>query len=149
VAGEGGGDDESTVAGEGGGDDGSTAAGEGDGSDGGAVDVDFGADVESIEKCSTTCRTLTYAIENRGTDAASDVVVGIEVFTGGENVYDQEQDVGTVHASSRRTGITRDIDVGLLDAQNIKSNDGEIRIELTSTAGAVSETFEFEATLDV
>lgn len=140
---------EDTATDEGEGDDGTTEAGDGGGSDDGAADVDFDAAVESIEKCSTTCRTLTYALKNRGSDAASDVVVAIQVFTGGESVYDEPQDVGTIDASSQRTGITRDIDVGLMGAQTIKSNDGEIRIELTPTAGAVSETFEFEATLDV
>lgn len=135
--------------------DGSTGTGDGSGTeagggtDEGSADVDFGAEVESIEKCGTTCRTLTYALRNTGADAAADVVVGIRVFTGGENVYDEDQAVGTIDASSQRTGITRDIDVGLMGAQNIKSNDGEIRIELAPAAGGVSETFEFEATLDV
>lgn len=138
-----------TTAADGGGGAGTTEGGDGGGGDDGPADVDFGAEVESIEKCSTTCRTLTYALRNRGSDAAADVVVGVRVFTGGENVYDEEQVVGTVDAGSQRTGITRDIDVGLMGAQSIKSNDGEIRIELTPTAGEVSETFEFEATLDV
>lgn len=126
----------------------------GGGTDEGSADVDFGAEGESIEQCGTTCRTLTYAFRNTGGDAAADVVVvvvvvGIRVFTGGESVCDEEQAVGTIDASSQRTGIARDVDVGLMGAQSIESNDGEIRVDLAPAAGGVSETVEFEATLDV
>ncbi|MFC6954493.1 hypothetical protein [Halorubellus litoreus] len=123
-------------------------ASSGDGSDGSA-NVDFEATVERVETCSATCRTLTYALENRGTDVAPDVVVRIRVFTGGKKVWDEEQAVGSIEAGSTLSGIGRDIDVGLLGGQKIKSNDGEVVIKLTPRAAGVSETFTFERTLDV
>jgi len=114
-----------------------------------SADVDFEASVEAVEKCSKTCRTLTYALQNRGADPAPDVTVRIQVFTDGEEIWDKDQSVGTLDARSQRSGITRDIDVGLLGGQKIKSNDGEVVIELTPQAAGVSETFTFERTLDV
>lgn len=171
----GGSDDDSTAAGDGNG--GSTARPDADGStttpqdDGesdddredaptgeddsggeestGSADVDFEATVERVETCGTTCRTLTYALENRGTDPAPDVVVRIRVFTGGKKIWDKEQVVGSIGAGETRSGISRDIDVGLLGGRKIKSNDGEVVIELTPRAAGVSETFTFERTLDV
>lgn len=135
---------------DGGGDGATTSedASSGDGSDGSA-NVDFEATVERVEKCSATCRTLTYALENRGTDAAPDVVVRIRVFTGGKKVWDKEQAVGSIDAGGTLSGISRDIDVGLLGGRKIKSNDGEVVIKLTPRAAGVSETFTFERTLDV
>ena len=105
--------------------------------------------MEHVERCGTTCRTLTYALENRGTDPAPDVVVRIRVLTGGKTVWDEEQAVGSVDAGETRAGIGRDIDVGPLGGQKIKSNDGEGVIELTPRAAGVSETFTFERTLYV
>lgn len=114
-----------------------------------APDVNFQTEVENIEKCAKTCRTLTYAVQNRGAETAPDVVVRIRVLTGGEKVYDEKQSVGTIEARSQRTGITRDIDVGLLGGRKIQNNDGEVTIKLTPTAAGVSETFTYERTLDV
>jgi hypothetical protein len=114
-----------------------------------STDVDFEAAVEAVAECGRTCPTLTYAIQNQGTDRTPDVTVGIRVFTGRKKVWDEDQNVGTIAARSRRTGITRDIDVGLLDGQQIESNDGEVTIELTAEAAGSSETFEFQRTLDV
>jgi len=75
--------------------------------------------------------------------------VRIRVFTGGEKIWDEKQAVGTVEAQSQRTGISRDIDVGLLGGRKIQNNDGEVTIKLTPTAAGVSETFTYERTLDV
>ncbi|WP_323675980.1 hypothetical protein [Halorubellus sp. PRR65] len=133
-------------------DGGEDANGDGTKSDadaGGSANVDFEASVVRIEKCSATCRTLTYALENRGADPAPDVVVRIRVFTGGEKVWDEERSVGGIDAGDERPDISRDIDVGLLGGGKIKRNDGEVDIRLTARAAGVSETFAFERTLDV
>lgn len=112
-------------------------------------DIAFRTAIETIEKCSKTCRTLTYAVQNRGTEAAPDVSVRIRVFTGGNEVWDKNQSVGTVDARSQRTGISRDIDVGLLGGRKIQNNDGEVTIKLTPQSAGVSKTFTYERTLDV
>lgn len=112
-------------------------------------DIKFQTAVENIEKCAKTCRTLTYTVQNRGSGPAPDVLVRIRVSTGGEQVYDEEQLVGTIESRSQRTGITRDIDVGVLGGRKIRNNDGEVTIELTPKAAGVSETFSYERTLDV
>lgn len=111
--------------------------------------IEFDATIEQITSCGSTCRTLQYAIINRGQRDAPDVTVNIEVHTGGEKIWDNDQDIDDVDARSQRTGITRDIDVGLGGGNKIKSNDGEVLIVLTPRSEGVSETFEFEETLDV
>lgn len=117
--------------------------------DGASADVDFETAVDNIEKCSKTCRTLTYAVQNRGSENAPDVVVRIQVFTGGEQIWDENQSVGSIESQSQRTGISRDIDVGLFGGRKIQNNDGEVTIKLTPEAAGVSETFTYERTLDV
>jgi hypothetical protein len=111
--------------------------------------IDFDAEVEEITKCGQTCRKLKYAIINLGQKDAPGVTVRIRIYTGGDKIWDSPQNVGDLSARSQRTGITRDIDVGLSGANKIKGNDGEIRIKLTPQSDGVSETFTFEATLDV
>jgi archaellum component FlaG (FlaF/FlaG flagellin family) len=113
------------------------------------ADIQWDAAVENIEKCGRTCRTLTYTLKNLGSDPAPSVMVGIEVFTGGNSIWNKDQDIGEVGAKTKRTGISKDIDVGLLGGQKIKSNDGKITVELTPKDEDVSKTFTFEATLDV
>lgn len=111
--------------------------------------IEFDAEVEEINKCGETCRELVYALLNRGDKTASDVTVNIKIFTDGEKLWDNDQEVGELGAQSKRSGILREIDVGLSGGRKIKSNDGDIVIELTPSSDGVSETFEFEATLDV
>jgi hypothetical protein len=154
---DGGGDD---AADDGSGDDGGSTATESGGDDSATEEptatatsepatIEFDATIEQITSCGTTCRTLQYAIINRGEKDAPDVTVHIEVHTGGEKIWDNDQDIDDVGARSQRTGIIRDIDVGLGGGNKIKSNDGEVLIVLTPHSDGVSETFEFEETLDV
>lgn len=127
-----------------------TATGTSTGTASGATpDIDFQASVENIEKCGRTCRTLFYTVVNRGNDDAAGVGVRIRVFTGGDKVYDEVQEIGPLDARSKREGIEKGIDVGLGGAAKIKSNDGEVTIELRPEADSgVSEQFSFDRTLD-
>jgi hypothetical protein len=112
--------------------------------------VRFDAHVDEITKCGFTCRTLTYTIQNRGTEVAESVEVGIRVLTDGEQVYEGTQAVGDIDPRSQPTAISKDIDVGLGGGRKISGNDGRVVAELTPrAAGGASATFRFERLLDV
>lgn len=112
--------------------------------------VRFDAEIEQITECGFTCRTLTYTIQNHGAGTAAGVEVGIRVFTGGEQVYEDSQTVGDIDARSQRTGVSKDVDPGLGAGRKIKSNDGQVVVELTPRAeGGAAATFSFDRQLDV
>ena len=111
-----------------------------------AFDLELGATSE----CGRTCRTVTYTLRNVGDRDAASVTVGVRVFTGGDRVFDGHHEVGEVPAGEARAGLSKDVDVGLLDGRKVLNNDGRVTIRLTpEAASGASERFEFERRLDL
>jgi hypothetical protein len=138
----------------GGGDDTDTASPTPDATATKAVNGDgpYNAMTEDISKCGTTCRTLTYTLQNRGSEDLSGITVNFKVFTpdkDGKKIYDNDQDVGSLSAQSQRQGIQKDIDVGLGGASSLRGNDGEAIIQLTPTSDSgASQTFLFPRNIE-
>jgi hypothetical protein len=112
--------------------------------------IDFEVALTDLQTCGRTCRTAFITVENRGDEPASSTSLHVVVTTDGDQIYEDDHDVGDVDARSKREGIKRDVDVGPRGGSKIKSNGGDITIELTPESGEyVGETFTFERTLDV
>ncbi len=115
-----------------------------------SAEVEFDASLaESAEECGLTCRRMSYSITNRGAGTAEDVMVGVSVSTGGEQVYETTQSVGDIGARDRRTGITADVDPGLGGGRKIRDNDGRVTVVLVPrAAGGVGTAVGFERRTD-
>lgn len=112
--------------------------------------VEFNAMLNDVSKCGLTCREIKYTLQNRGQLSANQVTVGIQVHTGGDQVYDATQSIGDLQSRTQKAGITRQIDVGIGGGNKIQNNNGEITLTLTpESESGVSENFTFDRTLDV
>jgi hypothetical protein len=115
-----------------------------------AGSVAFAVELGETSECGRTCRTVTYTLGNTGDRDAADVTVGVHVFTGGDRVFDGSHEVGSVPAGEERSGLSKDVDVGLFGGRKVLGNDGQVTVELTPEAGSgASETFTFERQLDL
>jgi len=96
-----------------------------------------------ITKCGTACRTFNYTVQNTGSEAATGVEARLRVYTpdiDGEQVYDNTQEIGDIDPGTEVPAV-KDIDVGLVDGNTIRNNDGniDIRVNLSSDQGATAE----------
>jgi hypothetical protein len=113
--------------------------------------VQFNVIDGEITQCGRACRTLDYVVQNTGTERATGIVARIRVYTpdiDGEQVYNNEQEIGSLDPNSE-VEATKDIDVGLVDGNTIRNNEGDIdiRINLSSDQGATAE-FVFDRQLE-
>jgi len=113
--------------------------------------IQFNVTDGEITQCGRACREFTYVVENRGTERATGIVARFRVYTpdtDGEQVYDNEQEIGALDPNSRVEN-TKSIDVGLVDGNTIRNNDGDvdIRVNLSSDQGATAE-FVFDRELE-
>ncbi len=110
----------------------------------------FDVSVDEITECGTACRTLDYTIQNRGDQDLTGIQARIRVYTpdtDGERVYDDDQEIGDL-AAGTQIEATKDIDVGLVDGQTIRDNDGDIDIRVNlSTNEGVTQEFVFDEQL--
>jgi hypothetical protein len=113
--------------------------------------VQFNVIDGDIEKCGRACRTLDYVLQNTGTERATGIVARFRVYTpdiDGEQVYNNEQEIDPLDPGTE-VAATKKIDVGLVDGNTIRNNDGDIdiRVNLSSDQGATAE-FVFDRQLE-
>lgn len=96
--------------------------------------------VGEIDDCGRTCRDVTAALENVGEQRAENVVVEIEISTGGDVIWADTVEVGTLDPGETfRT--TERVEIGYGDALAVESNDGWIEIETVVRYDGGSQTF--------
>ncbi|MDQ2049375.1 hypothetical protein RBH26_02635 [Natronolimnohabitans sp. A-GB9] len=110
-----------------------------DGSD--EADVAFELSDYEIVECGTTCRDATAELANDGDDDASDVTVSVTVSADGTDVWESEEDIGTLEAGDTVTREER-VDLGYRDAARVRANDGDV--DVTTVVESDEEKAEFE-----
>lgn len=88
----------------------------------------FDSEIESIERCGTTCRDVTATLTNTGGAPAENVVVETNVYADDRLLWEGRTDVGTLAAGESYTE-TRRIELGYADAYAVEQNDGWVTIE--------------------
>lgn len=90
--------------------------------------VAFFLDTEEPAPCGTTCRKVTATLRNTGTLDAHDVEVTTTITTGGEQIWEETETVGTLAPGDSHT-VTKKVDIGYWNAMKIKNNGGTIEIK--------------------
>lgn len=88
----------------------------------------FGLTVTEVSSCGDTCRDVTARLTNTGTETASDVVVEVSIYTGGEEIWTDSYRVGSLEAGEA-VSSTRRVELGFGEAFRVQQNDGWITIE--------------------
>lgn len=100
----------------------------------------FDVDAELVGSCGERCRTVTANLTNTGNDTAENVTTVTTIETGATEIWDREDEVGTLSANES-VERTTDVNIGYLDAYRIVQNDGEITINTTVYWDGGNETF--------
>lgn len=112
-------------------------------SDSDDADVAFDLTDYEIVECGTTCRDATAELANDGDDDASDVTVSVTVSADGTDVWENEEDIGTLEAGDTVTREER-VDLGYRDAARVRSNDGYVDVRTVVESDEAEAEFENE-----
>lgn len=102
---------------------------------------ELGLDLEitNITECGTTCRDVTYVVSDAAGDGARGVSTDTTITSGGERIWEGQQDLGDVPAGGSVEQTTR-VEVGFGEARTVQENDGRVTIEIELAADGQSET---------
>jgi hypothetical protein len=119
---------ESTDAGGSGGGGGSGEDGDGSGSTTTESQSPFAFVIESITECGQTCRDVNATIVNQQDTDASGVEVHSEIYTGGDLIWENTSDVGSLESGESFTDTKR-VKLSYSEAYKVQQNDGEILVK--------------------
>ena len=103
-------------------------------------EINFDAAIINTSSCGDYCTRTNYTINNTGRLDAPNVSVNIKVFADEDLLFETDQEVGDVNASSVSELQTVDIDVGRSGAFDIAQNDGQVTVQFQPTSGNHTET---------
>lgn len=118
-------------------------AGSSTASDSDEGDVEFDLTEYEIVECGRTCRDATAELTNEGDDDATDVVVSVTVSADGTEVWENEDEVGTLEAGETVSREER-VDLGFRDAARVRANDGYVDVRTVVESAEAEAEFETE-----
>lgn len=100
----------------------------------------FDITVDDVDDCGRTCRNVTVTLRNVGSEAAENVTVRTNVYTGGDRVWTGSEPVGPLGARESYTAA-KAVDLGLADSLEVEENDGSVTIAIVVRFDDGTEVF--------
>ena len=106
---------------------------------GSAEELGLAFETTNVSKCGDTCRDVTFAVTDTAGDGADDVAANITITSGGERIWQGQQEVGDVGANSTVEQTVR-VEVSFSEAYAVSQNDGQVTITTVLSADGQTVT---------
>ncbi|WP_435098628.1 hypothetical protein [Halarchaeum sp. P4] len=100
----------------------------------------FAFTVTNVSTCGTTCRDVHVVLANTGERNASNVSVSVVITTGGDQIWQNTQQVGRL-AAGASTNRTAHVELSYFQAAKVKGNGGKITIHTTVSSSLGTYSF--------
>jgi hypothetical protein len=106
---------------------------------GSVEELGLAVETTNVAECGDTCRDVTVAVTDTAGDGANDVTANITITSGGEQIWQGQQEVGDVGANSTVEQTVR-VEVSFSEAYTVSQNDGQVTITTVLSADGQTVT---------